>query len=115
MDSGGLENGCSSLAETGTQGKGGGRGRRIRRGISRRAGALMWYTRRLRVAVGGGASREAVGGNPIAPGEDEQLMQPQGAAASGGSGEVRTLRRKPQLHVNCSKGKFPPHPGGVGR
>lgn len=46
----------------------------------------------------------------------ERYMQLRGVTrASGLSVEGRTLRRKPQLHVNCSERRVPPHPGGVGR
>lgn len=46
----------------------------------------------------------------------ERYMQLRGVTgASGLSVEGATLRRKPQLHVNCSERRVPPHPGGVGR
>jgi hypothetical protein len=68
-------------------------------------GFLMWCGRQLREEV---EDRAAEGG-----GRGERLMQVQGRGLE--SEERRTLRRKPQLHVNCCKRRVPPHPGGMGR
>lgn len=76
---------------------------------------LMWCTRTLRVEDREVETEQALGARHKKSREGERLMQLPGNRVNGlASGEERTLRRKPQLHVDCCKRRFPPHPGGMG-
>ena len=76
--------------------------------------AYMWFMRSAR-GEGGARRGEGGGGTEARAGEaGGRRMQRQGRGGASGL-ERETLRRKPQIHVNSSKRRVPPHPGGLGR